>query len=65
MRGTGSPGALWPANLVYVTSERPYLNKQNGWCGGLNRFGPHRLLYLNAWAIGKALLGGVTLLEEA
>ena len=64
MRGTGSPGALWPANLVYVTSERPYLNKQNGWCGGLNRFGPHRFVCLSTWPWGVTLLGGVALLEE-
>ena len=38
-------------------------------CGGLNKNGPHRLFYLNAWSKGseplKGLegLGGVALLE--
>ena len=36
-------------------------------CGGLNRYGPHRLMYLNAWpTISRCgLVGvGVILLEE-
>jgi hypothetical protein len=40
-------------------------------CGGLNRYGPHRLLYLDAWPIGSGtirrcgLVGvGVTLFDE-
>ena len=32
-------------------------------CGGLNRFGPHRFLRLNAWPQEVALLGSVALLE--
>ena len=33
-------------------------------CGSLNKFGPQRLMCLNAWAMRVALLGGVALLEE-
>jgi hypothetical protein len=32
-------------------------------CGGFYRYGPHRLMYLNVWLIGVALLGGVALVE--
>jgi len=38
---------LWSSRasqLVYVAIERPLLNKLNGSCGGLNRFGPHRFI---------------------
>ena len=40
-------------------------NKQGEeWYGALNRNGHHRLMCLNAWSQGVALLGDVTLLEE-
>jgi hypothetical protein len=41
-------------------------------CGDLNRFGPHRLMCLNAWPIGSGIIRrgdlvgiGMALLEEA
>ena len=34
------------------------------WYSGLNRYGSHRLICLNAWPQGVALLVGVALLEE-
>ena len=33
-------------------------------CGDFNRNGHHRLMCLNAWPKGEALLAGVALLEE-
>lgn len=31
---------------------------------GLNRYDPHRLMYLSAWPIGSGILRGMTLLKE-
>lgn len=33
-------------------------------CGGLNRFGTHRLVCLNAYPIGSGTLGGAVLVEK-
>jgi hypothetical protein len=33
-------------------------------CDGLNRFGSHRFMCLNAWLTGNGTIGGVALLEK-
>ena len=52
-------------SLPYLRiSLDPYGQTQIKYCGGLDRVGTHRLMYLNALPQGVALLAGVTLLKE-
>ena len=36
-----------------------------GYCGGLNRYGPHRLICLNAWPIGSGAVRRCDLVGKA
>ena len=44
--------------------RRSLTHKPLSMCGDLNRNNLHRLTCVNAWPIGRTLLGGVALLKE-
>ena len=61
-----SLSALTAFSLFYIFMFQPYYGIEEG--GGLNKHGPHRLLYLNTWSPGTRTvwerLGGVSLLKK-
>jgi hypothetical protein len=52
-------------------SKKTTKTRTESLCGGLNRFDPHRFIYLNSWPIENGTItrydlieGGIALLEE-
>ena len=63
-------GKLWTAHIrlflsTIMSPDPPVLIvlKPFGFCGGLNRYGPHRLMCANAWPIGSGSIRRCGLVE--